>query len=202
MENFRQRNMNINISSNLKDAIDVLRNGGVIVTKTDTIYGLIADAMNKESVEKLYRIKERDWDKPFIILIPDKRYLEYFDVEYSEKGERLLQSRGITVIFKLKNPERFEYLHRGKKKLAFRIPDDKELLDFLREFKNPVVAPSANPSNFEPAKNIQEAIEYFGDKVDMYIDRGEVLSNIPSTIVEIDNGKVKIVRQGVKIKWI
>lgn len=198
MESSLQKSMSINISSNLKDAIETLNKGGIVVTKTDTIYGLLADATNPESVERVYSIKQRDWDKPFIILIPDRKYLGYFNIEHNEKGERLLNNRGITVIFKLEKPEKFEYLHRGTKKLAFRIPDDTEFLNFLKEVGKPVVAPSANLSGLEPAKNIQQAIEYFADKVDMYIDRGEVISNIPSTIVEVDNGKIKIVRIGSK----
>lgn len=198
MESSPQKNMSINISSNLKDAIETLNKGGIVVTKTDTIYGLLADATNPESVERVYSIKQRDWDKPFIILIPDSKYLGYFNIEHNEKGERLLNNRGITVVFKIKNSEKFDYLHRGTKKLAFRIPDDTEFLNFIKELGKPVVAPSANPSGLEPAKNIQQAIEYFTDKVDMYIDRGEVISNVPSTIVEVDNGKIKIIRLGSK----
>lgn len=85
-----------------------------------------------------------------------------------------------------------------QKKLAFRIPDDHEFLKFLKELNRPVVAPSCNPSGLEPAKNIEEAINYFSDKIDLYINRGEVINNIPSTIVETENGKVKIVRHGSK----
>lgn len=201
MEYFPQKNTStnsVNISESLKDAIPIIRKGGLVITKTDTIYGILADATNRESVEKIYTLKGRELDKPFIVLIPDLRYLDYFQVNCTEKGEKILSTRGITVIFKLQDPDRFQYIHRGTKKIAFRIPDDREFLNFLQEVDKPVVAPSANPSGLEPAKNIQEAVSYFQDRVDLYVDRGEVSSNIPSTIVEVENGRIKIVRQGSK----
>ncbi|MEZ0323509.1 MAG: L-threonylcarbamoyladenylate synthase [Hydrogenothermaceae bacterium] len=198
MESFQKKNTNIRVSDRLQDGIEVIKNGGLVVTKTDTIYGILADATNPESVEKVYRLKERDLGKPFIILIPDLNYLGKFKVPINDKEKKLLSTKGITVIMKLEDPEKFEYLHRGTKKLAFRIPDDPELLKFLRELNKPVIAPSCNPSGLEPAKNIKEAIDYFSYKINLYIDRGEVINNIPSTIVELENGKVKIVRQGRK----
>ncbi|MCX7760197.1 MAG: L-threonylcarbamoyladenylate synthase [Hydrogenothermaceae bacterium] len=198
MESFQGKNTNIKISDRLQDGIEVIKNGGLVATKTDTIYGILADAFNPESVEKIYNIKERELDKPFIILIPDLDCLEKFNVSVNDKARKILSTKGITVILKVENPEKFEYLHRGTKKLAFRIPDDHEFLKFLKELNRPVVAPSCNPSGLEPAKNIEEAINYFSDKIDLYINRGEVINNIPSTIVETENGKVKIVRHGSK----
>lgn len=198
MESFPQKNMSIRLSNSLKDAVEVIKNGGIVITKTDTIYGFLADATNPNSVERIYRIKQRELEKPFIILIPELKSLNYFHISSNEKGEKILAKKGITVIFRLERPEELTYLHRGTKKLAFRIPDDQEFLNFLRELGKPVVAPSANPSGLEPAKNIKEAIDYFGETVDLYIDRGEVSSNIPSTIVEVENGKIKILRQGNK----
>lgn len=191
--------MSIKISKNLNDAVDIIERGGIVVTKTDTIYGIITDAFNPESVEKIYRIKGREKDKPFIILIPDIKCLNRFNVNLDERLGKLISSRGITVILKLKEPDKFEYLHRGTKKLGFRIPDDVEFLSFLKKLNIPVVAPSANPSGLEPAKNIKQAIEYFKESVDLYVDRGDVINNVASTIVEMENGKIKIVRQGSKV---
>lgn len=198
MASFLPESMNIKTSQNIKDAIEIIKDGGVVITKTDTIYGFLADATKPESVERIYQIKQRELEKPFIILIPDSKFLDSFTAFKNEKGEKILNKKGITVLFKLQRPDDFAYLHRGTKKLAFRVPDEQEFLNFLKELDRPVVAPSANPSGLEPARNIKEAIGYFGDKVDLYIDRGEVEANVPSTIVEIDNGKIKILRHGSK----
>ncbi|WP_343122149.1 L-threonylcarbamoyladenylate synthase [Sulfurihydrogenibium yellowstonense] len=111
----------------------------------------------------------------------------------------MLNLKGITVIFDVNDPNNeLEYLHRGAKTLAFRIPDDPEFLSFLNKLDTPIVAPSANPSGLTPAEDIHKAIEYFKDKVDLYVDRGKSESNVPSTIVKVENSKIKILRQGSK----
>lgn len=116
MESFQGKNTNIKISDRLQDGIEVIKNGGLVATKTDTIYGILADAFNPESVEKIYNIKERELDKPFIILIPDLDCLEKFNVSVNDKARKILSTKGTTVILKVENPEKFEYLHRGTKK--------------------------------------------------------------------------------------
>lgn len=191
--------MNINISTKLDDAIDLIKHGGIVITKTDTIYGILANALDKEAIEKIYVIKGREKDKPFIILIPNAKFLKKFKVKENPQAEKILNLKGITVIFDVNDPNNeLEYLHRGTKTLAFRIPDDPEFLGFLNKLDTPIVAPSANPSGLTPAEDIHKAIEYFKDKVDLYIDRGKSETNIPSTIVKVENSKIKILRQGSK----
>lgn len=190
---------NINISNLLKDAIDVIKNGGLVVAKTDTIYGILGNALNRETIEKIYQIKGREENKPFIILIPSIKMLKMFNVKENQTAERLLNLKGITVIFDIEDPEdKWYYLHRGKKSLAFRIPDDIAFLKFLEALNLPVVAPSANPSGLQPAEDINQAIEYFQDKINLYVDSGKVIENIPSTVVKVENGKIKILRKGKK----
>ena len=191
--------MNIKSSTKIDDAIDVIKNGGIVITKTDTIYGILANDFNKEVVEKIYLIKEREKDKPFIILIPNTKFLKKFKVKENPQAEKILHLKGITVIFDVNDQNNeLEYLHRGTKTLAFRIPDDAEFLNFLNKLDAPVVAPSANPTGLTPAEDINKAIEYFKDKIDLYIDRGKSEKNIPSTIIKVENSKIKILRQGSK----
>lgn len=190
---------NINISNSLNDVIDIIKNGGLVVARTDTIYGILGNALNKETVEKIYQIKGREEDKPFIILIPSSKMLEIFNVRENQTAEKLLNLKGITVIFDIEDQEgKWYYLHRGIKSLAFRIPDDIVFLKFLENLNLPVVAPSANPSGLQPAEDINQAIEYFYDKINLYVDSGKVVENIPSTVVKVENGKIKILRKGKK----
>jgi L-threonylcarbamoyladenylate synthase len=79
----------------------------------------------------------------------------------------------------------FEYLHRGKKSLAFRLPHNKDLIDILK-ISGPIVAPSANIEGAKPAENIKEAKSYFGDKIDFYLDVGTIKSK-PSKIIYSNN---------------
>jgi L-threonylcarbamoyladenylate synthase len=78
--------------------------------------------------------------------------------------------------------------------LAFRLPADEELRAFLRE-TGPLIAPSANPEGKSPATTIAEARTYFGEMVDSYQEAG-ILSGAPSTLVTIEEGKIRILREG------
>lgn len=88
---------------------------------------------------------------------------------------------------------KFQYLHRGTKSLAFRLPKKKPLRELL-EKTGPLVAPSANPQGLEPAKNITEAKKYFGDMVDVYVAGGK-LEGKPSKLISLLEKKPKILRK-------
>ena len=186
------------VSKDFSEAIEILKSGGIVIAPTDTLYGILANALDKNAVKKVYKLKGRDTSKPFIILIPSVDYLSLFGIKPTLKEKRLLESRGITVVIDLSEEvlDKFEYLHRGQKSLAFRIPDNEELIQFLKNLKLPVIAPSANPEGEKPASDIQEAVRYFGNKVDLYIDKGK-LEGKPSTIVKIKD-RLKILRKGSK----
>ncbi|WP_029521376.1 L-threonylcarbamoyladenylate synthase [Persephonella sp. IF05-L8] len=186
------------ISKNFSEAVKIIKSGGVVVAPTDTLYGILANALDEKAVNKVYKIKGRNLKKPFIILIPSVDYLALFGIKPSLKEKKLLESKGITVVIDLPEDilDKFEYLHRGQKSLAFRIPDNEELLNFLKKLKLPVIAPSANPEGEKPASDIQEAIRYFGNKVDIYMDKGKQEGK-PSTIIKVKNG-LEILREGSK----
>lgn len=192
MENSHQKNI---FTNNLEDIIKALKNGKVVVFPTDTLYGILADAFNKKAVERVYKIKKRKPDKPYIILIKDISVLEKFNVYLSTEEKKLLQAKGITVILNLKNPTEFEYLHRGLNSLAFRIPKEGVIVNLLNKIPA-VIAPSANPENLPPAKNIEEAFKYFKENIDLYFTGDKPKSEKPSTIVKIENGKPIILREG------
>ncbi len=187
---------NIRISDSLLDAVDFLKKGKVVITPTDTILGILADALNKEAVENVYDIKKRNPLKPYIILIPDISYLNLFGIKPTKNEKKLLEHKGITVVFDLPKErlKELEYLHRGANSLAFRIPNEKNLIKMLKILGKPVIAPSANPEGKEPAKNINEAINYFRDKIDLYI-KGETKGS-PSSIVRVKKGSIQILREG------
>jgi L-threonylcarbamoyladenylate synthase len=90
-----------------------------------------------------------------------------------------------------------EYLHRGTNSLSFRLVKDKLILNILK-ISGPLIAPSANWEGYEPAKNIKEAKRYFGNKV-FYLDRGNLISK-PSTLIDLREKKIKILREGEEIK--
>lgn len=180
--------------------ISILKNGGIGVLPTDTIYGLVGSARNRQIVEKIYKLRKRKPNKPFIILISSFTDLKLFNVSLSavEKGilEKIWPGK-VSVILKCPD-EKFSYLHRGTNTLAFRLPHDKNLINIL-EKTGPLVAPSVNLEGKPPAETIEKAKEYFGEQVEFYVDAGK-LSSEPSTLIKIEGRKTIVLREGaVKI---
>jgi len=183
------------ISKNIFNTERFLKDGKPVVIKTETLYGILGNALNKNTVEYIYKIKGRNTNKPFIILISSISDLKNFGIAPNEIERRLLSLKGLTVVLDINNPK-FRYLHRGTNSLAFRIPAKENLLKLLGRLDFPLVAPSCNPEGKEPAKNIEEAIKYFGEKIPIYIDEGENLNKKPSTIVKIKGSQIIILREG------
>lgn len=170
-----------------------LEKGGIGVLATDTIYGIVGQALKRDTVERIYAVKKRTPTKPFIILINDIKDLALFDVKIDQTIQTTLGEYWpgpVSIILDCDNPD-FEYLHRGTKTLAFRMPSKPELIELLR-LTGPLVAPSANPEGLEPAVDIPAAKAYFGDGVDFYL---EGLVNLkPSKIIKITNDEIEIIR--------
>lgn len=170
---------------------------------TDTIYGLVGSALSKKTVARIYRIRKRTPEKPFIVLIGSIGDLKLFKIKVDKFSKRVLNRvwpGKVSVILpcRVKN---FSHLHRGTETLAFRLPADVRLRNLLKR-TGPLVAPSANPEGSTPAENIEEAKNYFGKKVDFYIS-GKKPDKLPSTLIQIKNRDIIILRQGkVKIKEI
>lgn len=177
------------------DVIEALTMGGVGVLATDTLYGLVGSAFSTDAVERIYALKQRDNQKPLIVLISSIEDLERFGIVVSDELERELRTYwpGPYSIILPTVDEEFEYLSRGTDAIAFRLPDSEELIEIL-ETSGPLVAPSANVEGRAPATTISEARRYFGDSIDFYLDGGE-LTGKPSTIIRLDSDEPEIIRE-------
>jgi L-threonylcarbamoyladenylate synthase len=186
--------MQVVSTKDIDKVVQVLKEGGIVCAPTDTIYGLLADASNRKAVERLYEFR-RPSGRPFIVLIPKVEDALNFDIRMPRLGFALL-SAGITVIFQ-KRTTIPTYLTRWRKSIALRVPIRGTFITkLMKKFGGPLVAPSANPEGLPPARDVKEAMDYFGDKVDLYV-RGAKLEGKPSTIVKFVSDKaIKIVREG------
>lgn len=171
----------------------LLKDGAIGVIPTDTIYGICGSAFSEKTVEKIYKLRKRNSDKPFIVLIGNIGDLKKFGVKIFGKQKVFLNKvwpGKVSAI--LKCPlKKFAYLHRGTKTIAFRMPKS-ALLEKILKISGPLVAPSANHEGKPPAKNIKEAKKYFGDKI-FYLNRGDFVSK-PSTLVDLTSPIPKILR--------
>lgn len=180
------------------DLINILKTGGVAVMPTDTIYGIVGRAEDEVVVERIYKIRKRNESKPFIILISEWSEVLRFGVEITKMQENFLAenfpaSRPTTIILDCAQ-EKFVYLYKGMESLAFRIPQNQDLINLLKQ-TGPLVAPSANTEGHSPSTNIEQAKNYFGDLVDIYIDGGELNSNASRIIRLFNDGRVDIIRE-------
>lgn len=164
--------------------IDVLKNGGVAVVRTDTLYGVLARADDERAVERVYRAKHRDPKKSCIILIAEPEQA-YGDVDKLSDDLRRI-SHAAPTSFLVASPRAPAWLLRTDEALAYRIPALPWLRDVIRA-TGPLIAPSANPEGEPPARTIIEAQAYFGAAVDYYHDGGEVpLDTSPSQLIRIE----------------
>ena len=175
--------------------IKILREGGVAVIPTDTIYGIVGSALKPQTVARIYRLRKRNPKKPMIVLISSIRELAQFGVRIRKPVLRFLRGvwpGRVSVALSITG-KKFEYLHRGTGYIAFRVPAKKSLCELL-EKTGPLVAPSANVEGKPPSTTIEEAQKYFGARVDYYLDGGKVEKKA-STLVKILEGKPVIVRK-------
>ncbi len=173
-----------------KNVIKVLKNGGVGVMPTDTIYGLVGSANSRKAINRIYKIKKRNKKKKLIVLISSVKDLKKFGINLTSVQSSLNKFWPHSAKATRGKPKPVSIILGGT---AFRLPAKKSLIEFLKK-TGPLVAPSANPEGLSPAKNIGEAKKYFGDKVDFYL-AGGTLKGKPSKLIKIeDNGKIKVLR--------
>jgi L-threonylcarbamoyladenylate synthase len=178
----------------LLEAGEKLARGAVGIIPTDTIYGIVASAFNKEAVSRVYVTKGRRPKKSSIILISTPEDVERFGCKMTSGLSEKLASYWpgpVSVVLET-NRDDLKYLHRGAYTFAFRIPNDQRLQEMLK-ISGPIIAPSANPEGLTPAKNIEEAEKYFGEKVDFFVDGGE-MDGEASAIVSFEDSIAKVLR--------
>lgn len=178
------------ILKTMKTLKEIIHEGGIAVIKTDTLYGVVADARNPHAVDRVYQIKQRDLLKPVIVLVTDYDDIRSFGVDINLELKKVLDTywpgKVSIILPTTDNSVDTHYIHKGTHGIAFRIPDDKALQKILRE-TGPLIAPSANPEKHPPAQNIQQAHDYFGDTVDYYLDGGDVTNTKPSKLMKISH---------------
>ncbi len=180
----------------IDQAVELFKKGEIIAFPTETVFGLGVLSTKKEYFDELVRVKQRDPNKPFTLMISSLTQVENI-LDVSIVAKKILDkfSPGpLTVILKAKEniPS---YLDLGTGFVGIRIPDSKFILSVLEKLNKPLLVPSANPANLEPAKNDVEAYNYFKDEISAIV-KGNSTSNIPSTVIKIDGENVTMLREG------
>lgn len=170
----------------LKNAINVLNEGGVLLLSTDTVFGLAANPFNEEAVAKIYQLKKRPLNMFLPVMVYDLLDLEKLGVEINNNLRKLLSSNlvpgAITFIIGLKNEEEKPLWLKNRKELAFRIPNNAFLLSLLKKFGALLVTSANLHGQTTIPNNIKDILAQLNGKPDLIID-GKKGKEIPSTII-------------------
>lgn len=186
----------------LKVPAEIIRQGGIVIFPTETVYGIGVNALDDKAVEKLYKIKQRPLNKPISLLVSDINMVDKIAKDITDLEYKLMKKffpGPFTVILKKKNiiPD---IVTANGDTVGIRIPDE-EITRKLIEYANvPIAAPSANISDRPSGTNLESIIKDFEGKVDYFIDSGESKLGIASTIVKVIDGVPHILRQGTITK--
>ena len=181
--------------SDIKVAIKKIKDGGIIVFPTDTVYGIGCDPYNKKTISRLYEIKKRKKTKPFPVLGVSKTELEKI-AEFNTLEEKIAEKfwpGQVTLVLKVKDEKIRQSLCLDKK-IAVRVPNNQCVLSLLKECKF-LVGTSANISGTTPFTDPNECSKNL-TRYDLLIDGGIIPSQSESTIVEIVGDDIKILREG------
>ncbi|MBX4188589.1 threonylcarbamoyl-AMP synthase [Candidatus Saccharibacteria bacterium] len=175
------------------EVVRLLKNGGAGLLPTDTIYGLSARALDADAVEKLRRLKGRDSNKPFIVLMSDVKMLDLLSIPQSQAEIVKEYWPGpLSMIFNA--PKAPDWLRATDGTLAIRLPVYDELRQLI-QLTGPLISTSANLQGECPRNSVMEAKLLFGEQLDFYVDVGR-LDNPPSTLAVVKDGALVVERQG------
>lgn len=178
----------------------VIKKGGLVAIPTDTVYGIVGNATQAKTVERLYTLKMRPKEKAFPIFVRDIAMARWF-AYISDVKARFLERvwpGPLTVIFhhKEKLPS---VLTAGQNTIALRIPKAPFVSALLARMDIPLVQSSANISEMPAAKSSKDVIALFANqkqKPNLVIDGGEI-AGMPSTIIDFTTNQPRLVRSGV-----
>lgn len=189
---------NGNDYSKLDEASEVIKNGGLVLFPTETVYGIGANALNDEAVKKIFLAKGRAQDNPLILHISNFDMLNDIAENISEQEYKLMDAfwpGPFTIILNKKKGIAKEATCNGDT-VGVRMPSNRVAYELIKRAEVPIAAPSANISGRPSGTKIEDIYNELHDKVDYIIDGGECDIGLESTVVRVVNNKVDILRPG------
>ncbi len=170
-------------------ALDAVSAGGAILFPTETVYGLGVDSASSEAMEQLYEWKGRPREKPFQWLVADVNVVRAGCPDWNNAMERVARAfwpGPMTLV-----------LPAAQGTIGWRIPKHEGLLSMLKGLSRPLIATSANLSGKPASSDFQTAFRDFEGRVKVALDGGIISGGVPSTVVQIHEGRMKVLRGGV-----
>ena len=183
------------ICKSVRRACDILEKGGVIAYPTDTIYGLGVDPAISGAMDKLYDVKERSDEKSFSLMLSGKKMLYQLFKNISPLEKKVIDNffpGAITIV--LNNSINKLDLN---KTVGIRIPDNDFCRELIEKYGKPITTTSVNKSGMPPAISASEVRNQFANELDLILDGGDAPRAKGSTVIQIVNEKLKVLRQGI-----
>lgn len=187
------------MNEDIKKAIEVLREGGIILYPTDTIWGIGCDATNEEAVEKLYAIKHRDKSKSMLILLDNPGKLQAYIQDVPDIAWDLfdLADKPLTIIFE--NAKNLApNLINSDGTIGIRLTNEDFSRNLCMRFRKPIVSTSANIAGQDAPQNFNDIDPEIIDMVDYVVEyrQDEMYKQTPSSIIKLgSSGEIDIIRK-------
>jgi L-threonylcarbamoyladenylate synthase len=186
------------VSTDVRRAAQILRDGGLVAFATETVYGLGADAFNVHAVARIFEVKGRPKFDPLIVHIADRLRHESLVTQVPPSAQRLAERfwPGPLTLVLPKAEAVPDLVTAGLSTVAVRIPDHPQALEFLRLANVPVAAPSANPFGQVSPTCAEHVAEQLGDRIDFILDGGPCRVGVESTVLQLTDGIPLLLRHG------
>lgn len=182
----------------LKETTKIIKNGGIVIFPTETVYGIGTNGLDANAVKRLYDIKQRPINKPISLLVSNMDMINKIAKDITKTEYKLMEKffpGPFTIILKKKEivPD---IVTANQDTVGIRMPNG-DVAKKLIEYSNvPIATPSANISGKPSGTNVKDIFNDFNNKVDYFIDGGESNLGIASTIVKVIDEVPHILRQG------
>lgn len=189
----------VNPESDIIDkAGKIIQNNGLVIFPAQCLYGVAANALNKKTVEKVFQLKQRPFNNPILILIPNKNMLTDLVKSIPESAEKLMNAfwpGNLTLIFEAKDhiPK---LLTAGTGKIGVRIPSHPVATALVKSVEIPITGTSANLSGQKGCTRINQLDPSIIDPVDIILNAGILKGGSGSTIVDVTSLTINIIREG------
>ncbi len=186
------------IEKQIKLAISILKKGGIVAFPTDTVYGLGANPLNEQAVERIYKAKNRPRNLPLPLLLAEKSDLLKVASVVPEiawqLAERFLPG-GLTLVLR-KSSWVPDTVTAGGDTVAVRIPDHPVPIALIRGLGTPIVGTSANLSGRTSPVTAEEVRQQLGDAADLIVDGGRCPGGTESTVLDVSGRVPVLIREG------
>ncbi len=183
------------LENQMNEICDVIQKGGIVAFPTETVYGVGIHFDDEEALERLMEAKNRDYSKAITLMVADKKDISQY-AYISPQAQKMIDQfmpGMITLIFKKKESVR-DIMTNGKSTIGIRIPDSEFVLSLLKKV-GPMLVTSANLSQHSNTTSTQEVLNQLDGRIDLVVD-GKTSDNIASTVVDVSQDEIKILRAG------